>query len=192
MKITIRHVAMLLAILILSVGFGFAFDAVATAVEKSQYPLNGTYAEEIRAVAEEFAIPESVLWAVVRTESNFASNAVGSDGSIGLTQLTPDEFQMIQADILGEEESPSDLLYAPRTNLRAGSAYLSYLYRRYGVWFTVYAAYAVGCDTVDAWMRDPSNVNDHGTLVSIPDAAVAARVDATVKAQKMYSSLYFD
>ena len=192
MKLNLRHLSILLAILILAVGFGFAFDAVATAIEKGQYPLSTAYGDEIRNTAEEFALPEAVLWAVVRTESNFSSNTVGEDGSIGLMQLTPDEFHMIQAEILCEEEAPTDLLYAPRTNLRTGSAYLSYLYQRYGVWFTVYAAYAVGCDTVDAWMRDPDCVNDLGTLISIPDDAVAARVDATVKAQKMYSNLYFD
>jgi soluble lytic murein transglycosylase len=192
LKITIRHVSILLAILLLSVGFGFAFDAVATAIEKSQYPLNTAYGDEIRRTSEELALPEAVLWAVVHTESAFESNREGEDGSIGLMKLTPEEFHMIQTELLEEEPSPADLLYAPKTNLRAGGAYLSYLYQRYGVWYAVYAAYAVGCDTVDAWMQDEKNVNDHGTLISIPDASVAAHVDATVRAQRMYSNLYFD
>lgn len=192
MKINIRHVSILLAILLLSVAFGFAFDAVMTAIERNEYPIVDTYAEQIRATAEEFALPEAILWAVVRTESNFASNAVGDDGSIGLMQLTPDEFHMIQSELLGESTQETGLLYDPNTNLRIGGAYLSYLYQRYGVWYTVFAAYAAGCDAVDAWMRDERYVNDHGTLVAIPDAAVAAHVARTVEAHKLYTSLYFD
>ena len=192
MKINARHVSILLGILLLSIGFGFAFDAIALAVEKNQYPLNETYAEEIRTSAETYALPEAILWAVVRTESNFVSNAVGEDGSIGLMQLSPNEFHTIQSEILGAETQDAGLLYDPKTNLRVGSAYLSYLYQRYGVWYTVFAAYAAGCDAVDAWMRDSANVNDHGTLISIPDLAVAARVEQTMEAHGYYTSLYFD
>ncbi|MBQ8311159.1 MAG: lytic transglycosylase domain-containing protein [Clostridia bacterium] len=192
MKINIRHVSILLAILLLSFGFGFAFDAVATAIEKYDCPIVDTYAEQIRKTAEEFALPEAILWAVVRTESNFASNAVGEDGGIGLMQITPNEFHMIQTEILGKDAQESGLLYDPKTNLRIGGAYLSYLYQRYGVWYTVFAAYTAGCDTVDEWMRDDRYINDHGTLISIPDADIAAHVAHTMEAQEMYSNLYFD
>jgi len=191
-KINIRHVSILLAILLLSVGFGFAFDAIMTALEKNGHPIVVTYEDDVRATAEEFALPEAILWAVIRTESNFASNAVGEDGSIGLMQLTPDEFAMIQSEILEQTPQESGMLYDPKTNLRIGGAYLSYLYQRYGVWYTVFAAYAAGCDAVDAWMQDPACINDHGTLVAIPDANVAAHVARTVEAHKMYLNLYFE
>ena len=192
MKINIRHVSILLAILIASVGFGFAFDAIATAIEKNEYPIVDTYADQIRATAEEFAIPEAILWAVVRTESNFASNVVGDDGSIGLMQLTPEDLAMIQAEILEEPPQESGMLYDPKTNLRVGGAYLSYLYQRYGVWYTVFAAYAAGCDAVDDWMQDERYVNGHGTLIAIPDADVSAHVARTMNAHKLYTRLYFD
>lgn len=192
MKINIRHVAVFLAILLASIGFGFAFDGIATAIERSEHPIVDTYEAHVRATAEEFAIPESILWAVARTESNFASNAVGEDGSIGLMQITPEEFRMIQTEILGEDAQEAGLLYDPKTNLRIGGAYLSFLYQRYGVWYTVFAAYSAGCDTVDSWMRDERYVNANGTLISIPDASVAKRVEQTLDAHAFYTSLYFD
>lgn len=192
MKWNIRHWAILLALLIAAFGFGAAFDAVATAVDKHNYPLNETYADSIRANAQTFGIPEPVLWAMVRTQSNFASNAVGEDGRIGLMQLSPDEFAMIQNDILCEDVQNVGMLYDPETNLRCGAAYLSELFRRYGVWETVYAAYAVGTETVDTWLQNPEYVNEQGTFHRIPDASTASFVKAVTEARKQYTKLYFE
>ena len=90
MKFNARSFAIIAAILVLSIGFGFAFDGIATAIEKNQYPLSPRYAKDIREVAAEYGIPEVMIWAIVRTESNFSSNFEGEDGGIGLMQLTPD------------------------------------------------------------------------------------------------------
>lgn len=192
MKWNIRRVGILLSILAVSIGFGFAFDAIATIIEKHSYPLEPTYADSIRANADAFGIPEPVLWAMVRTQSHFASNAVGTDGRIGLMQLTPTEFAMIQSDLLGEEPQNEGMLYDPQTNLRCGAAYLSELYRRYGIWETVYAAYAVGSETVDAWLKEPAYVSEQGTLKQIPNASAAAFVREVSKAQELYTKLYFE
>ena len=191
MKINIRHVSILLAILLLSVAFGFAFDAVMTAIERNEHPIVDAYAEQIRATAEEFALPEAILWAVVRTESNFASNAVGEDGSIGLMQLTPQEFTMIQTDILKEAPEDAGRLYDPEKNLQCGAAYLSYLYERYGVWETVFAAFDAGIASVDAWLANPEYVTELGTLKKIPDAKTARFVRDVEKAHQLYTKLYF-
>ena len=57
MKFNARSFAIIAAILVLSIGFGFAFDGVATAIEKNRYPLSPRYAEDIREVAAEYGIP---------------------------------------------------------------------------------------------------------------------------------------
>ena len=191
MKLNARSFAIIAAILVLSIGFGFAFDGIATAVEKKQYPLSPRYADDIRRVATEYGIPEVILWATVCTESGFASNLEGKDGGIGLMQLTPDEFAMIQADILKEVPEDAGRLYDPQKNLACGAAYLSYLYERYGVWETVFAAFDAGTDAVDAWLANPEYVNDIGLLTTIPDAKTARFVRNVVKARELYIKLYF-
>ncbi len=191
MKLTFRRLILFLVILGLSVGFGFAFDAAAGALERRQYPMDSRYAALIRENADTHGIPEPILWAMVRTESDFASNAVGADGSIGLMQLAPEDFNRILSEILGEAPSEPGLLYDPETNLHCGSAYLSYLYRRYGVWETVYAAWHAGPSTVDAWLRDPDCVDELGRLQRIPDADTEAFAATVRKAVEMYTSLYF-
>ena len=191
MKLNARSFAMIAAILVLSIGFGFAFDGIATAIEKNQYPLFDRYANDIRKVATEYGVPEVILWATVCTESGFLSNLEGKDGGIGLMQLTPGEFAMIQADILKEPPEDSGRLYDPEKNLACGAAYLSYLYERYGVWETVFAAFDAGTDAVDAWLANPEYVSELGTLKSIPSPQTARFVKDVMKARELYMKLYF-
>ena len=191
MKLNARSFAIVAAILVLSIGFGFAFDGIATAIEKNQYPLSPRYANDIREVAAKYGIPEVILWATVRTESGFASNLEGKDGGIGLMQLTPAEFAMIQTEILGEAPEDAGRLYDPEKNLQCGAAYLSYLYERYGVWETVFAAFDAGTAAVDAWLLDPEFVNELGMLKNIPNPETARFVKDVMKARELYIKLYF-
>jgi hypothetical protein len=184
MKFNARSFAIIAAILVLSIGFGFAFDSVATAIEKKQYPLSPRYAKDIREVAEQYGVPEVIIWATVCTESGFASNLEGKNGGIGLMQLTPAEFAMIQTDVLGVTPEEAGRLYDPQKNLECGAAYLSYLYQRYGVWETVFAAFDAGTETVDAWLASPDYVNDLGMLKTIPDAKTARFVRDVMKARE--------
>ena len=191
MKFNARSFAIIAAILALSIGFGFAFDGIATAIEKSQYPLFERYENDIRAVSAEYGIPEAILWATVQTKSGFSSNYEGEDGGIGLMQLTPDEFAMIQSDILHVTPEDKGLLYDPQKNLQCGAAYLSYLYERYGVWETVFAAFDAGIESVDAWLANSEYVTELGTLKSIPEPQTARFVRNVMKAHELYIKLYF-
>lgn len=191
MKITYRRVIAFLILIALSVGFGFAFDGVATAIEKGKYPIVDRYATEIRGLADRFGIPEHILWAAVKCESDFVSNLVSESGEIGLMQLTPERFAQIGRDILKENALDPGMLYDPSTNLRYGAAYLSDLYRRYGVWDTVFAAYHAGEACVDAWLADPAHVSAQGRLQDIPDPDTVDYLDRMNSALKLYQRLYF-
>ena len=191
MKITYRHIIAFILLVAVSIGFGFAFDGVATAIEKHNHPLDERYANDIRAYAAEFAIPEHILWAVVRTESDFVSNRVSANGEIGLMQLTPERLSHICTDILKENAPDTGLLYDPSTNLRCGAAYLSDLYRQYGVWDTVYAAYSVGVEQVNEWLQNSAYVNEQGRLHSIPNQQVNDYIKAVNRAAELYHRLYF-
>ncbi len=191
MRFNLRSVLIIVLILALSVGFGFAFDGIATATERNRYPLHERYADDIRTQAKAYGVPEAIVWATVRTGSNFASNYEGANGGIGLMQLTPTQFSMIQTDILGENADDAGRLYDPQKNLQCGTAYLSYLYQRYGVWETVFAAYYAGADVVDGWMQDPAYMSELGTLKTIPDADAARFVKDVLHAHELYTRLYF-
>ena len=191
MKITSKHVGILCLILLLSIAFGFAFDAIATAVEKNRYPRPESLSDAIAEQANANALPEAIVWATVRCGSNFASNACSEDGKIGLMQLTPARFDWIRVELLGLEPTEEGLLYDPNTNLLSGCVWLSYLYEHYGVWDLVFAAYHAGTETVDAWLADPNLTDEHGILTQIPDKETASFIKEMQKTVHYYNKLYY-
>ena len=192
MKITLNRVLAFFLLIALSIGFGFAWDAAATAIERHRYPLQADLSVKISQYAEQYGIPEPVLWATVRNNSSFASNATSPDGAIGLTQLTPARFEWICLNLLDGEKKDEGMLFDPDTNLSAGCAYVSYLYDRYGVWDHVFAAYYTDPQTVDAWLADPQNLSNQGVLQKIPDRATARYVNDMKTAVEFYSKLYYE
>lgn len=193
MRLNIWRVTAFFLLIALSVGFGFAFDAAATALEKQRYPLVAEYSDLIRQNAEEYGIPEAIIWATVRNGSGFASNAQSADKSkIGLMQLTSEQFSFVYQNIFQTAVPDTGMLYHPETNLQCGVALLSYLYEHYGVWDLVYAAYYAGTDTVDAWLTDPAYITEQGILKKIPDRATAEYVSDMEQAVKTYGKLYYE
>lgn len=191
MKLTSRRVAVFFLLILLSVGFGFAFDGIATAIEKSKYSRPAAYREPIEQAAAEAGIPEAAVWALIRVESGFDSGGKNSDGGIGLFRLTPGQLETIYTEILHEAVPDAGMLYDPATNLRAGCAYLSALYGRYGMWEPVFAAWRAGTDRTDEWVMDPDCLNKQGRLTRIPDSAVAKFVSGVIKGKNMYTTLYY-
>lgn len=191
MKLNSRRVAVFFLLILVSVGFGFAFDGIATAIEHRKYPLPKDYRKAISEAAAEASIPEAAVLAVIRAESGFDSAGKNADGGIGLFRLTPERFEAVFTDILHETAPDTGMLYDPETNLRVGCAYLSYLFARYGMWEPVFAAWRAGTEQTDAWILNPDCLNKQGRLTKIPDSAVAKFVTGVTTAQKMYTKLYF-
>ena len=191
MKLTVWRVLAFFLLIALSVGFGFGFDAAATAIERHRYPTDAPLAASVTENAKTYGVPEPILWATVKCGSDFASNALSEDGRIGLTQLTPSQFSFICTELWEEDARDAGMLYDPATNLEAGSAYLSYLFARYGVWEHAFAAYFAGCDAVDAWLSEPERLNAQGVLTDIPDTATARYVKNLHKTAEMYTKLYY-
>ena len=192
MKITSRHVSIFCLILLLSIGFGFAFDAIAAAIEKHSYPRPESLADSVTAEAAKNGLPEAMLWATIRCGSNFASNARSEDGRIGLMQLTPAQFDTVRTTVLGLPVAEEGLLYDPDTNLSSGCAWLSYLYEHYGVWELTFAAYYTDVETVDGWLSDPTLVDENGILREIPDKETASYVKDVMRAVTYYNKLYYE
>ncbi|MBR2019084.1 MAG: lytic transglycosylase domain-containing protein [Clostridia bacterium] len=191
MRWNVQRVVALLLLLACSVGFGFAFDAVATFVEQRQHPRPTEWSVLIEENAARYGIPEMVLWAIVNEGSGFSSNATSKSGKIGLMQLSPAEFEQIALELFAIDSPDPRLLYDPATNLQYGTAWLSHLYETYGIWELAYAAYFAGADTVDGWLFDPSLLDEQGILKQIPDPETEAYVNRIQNAVELYRKLYY-
>lgn len=192
MKLNVWRVTAFLLLIALSVAFGFAYDAITTAVERQKHPRPTELSALVQDASEQYGIPEAIVWATVKENSDFASNAVSQNGRIGLMQLTPEQFAFISQEVLGKETPDVGLLYSPETNLNCGVAWLSYLYEHYGVWDLVFAAYHAGTDTVDAWLTSPKYTDENGVLTEIPDKTAASYVKSMNKAVDLYRKLYYE
>jgi hypothetical protein len=97
------------------------------------------YDDVIRRVADKHGVDPSLLWGVVKTESNFNPNAVSKAGAIGLGQLMPATAAQYGVD-------PHD----PEQNLEGAAQHLAYLTKRFnGDTQKALAAYNAGEGRVD-------------------------------------------
>lgn len=150
--------ATVLIILAISIAFGFLFDFIVTKIEYSLYPKPEEYVESVSKYALEYGVPEDLVWAVIKTESDFDPSAVSVDGAIGLMQMLPKTFTWLSNDIL-RDYYENGMLYHPDTNIKYGTYYLSRLYKQFGDWDTAVAAYNGGEGYVTEWMGDDGKLS---------------------------------
>ena len=79
------------------------------------------YSREIADAAARHAVPERLVWAVIRAESGFDPRAVSRQGARGLMQLMPETAAM-----LGVRDA-----FNPRENIDAGVRHLRALIERF-------------------------------------------------------------
>ena len=180
---TVNFGVVVLVILIISVILGFVADIAWTAIDRVIYKKPEEYTPYVEKYSKQYGVPESLVWAVIKTESGFDSSAESDVGAVGLMQLMPDTFNDITASRL-KEGLDVGMRYDPETNIRYGTYYLSYLYERYGDWDKVIAAYNWGLGNLDKWLADGHTVDD------IPVKETANYLKKVNKAKSKYEKLY--
>lgn len=185
-KKSLRISGVILAILTASVLAALLYQTIWDAVDRARYPRE--YSEYVTMYSDQYGVPEHVIYAVMKVESNFVSNAVSHAGAIGLMQLTPDTFSWVS--MLMKRSENSGMLYDPETNIEYGTYLLSYLYMRYNRWDTVFAAYNAGMSRVDQWLENPEYTDGDGRLKNIPFEETDKYVDRVNDAIRVYKRLY--
>jgi len=116
-----------------------------TTVSQKFYATN-KYDHFISDAAKQTGVDSRLLKAMIKAESDFDPRAVSRKGAMGLMQIMPENFKMLNL------ENPFD----PWQNIRAGATYFQKLYERFnGKLALSLAAYNAGPTAVDRYKRIP-------------------------------------
>jgi len=184
-KALLRSISVVL-IIGLSLICGLVYSKICEKLEYKAHPLE--FSETVSKYSEKFGVPEIIVYSVIKTESNFQSNAVSSAGAVGLMQIMPTTCEWI-AGKLGENYEFA-LMYDPDTNIRYGTYLISFLKLRYGNWDTVFAAYNAGLGRVDGWLENEEYSSGNGVLHTIPFKETREYIEKINDARAVYKRLY--
>jgi len=183
-----KKIFCILSVFLVALVFGIIFSSIYNTFLLETYPRK--YSEQVSAMSFEYNVPEAIIYAVIKTESDFDKNAVSSAGAIGLMQIMPSTFEWLTNDVL-KENLPIKALNDPNVNIKYGVAMLSRLYKYYGNWETTFAAYNAGMGNVNKWLDDRSVSDRFGNLKNIPFEETRRYVEKVTNTIKVYNKLYY-
>ena len=151
------------------------------------------YPREHRAAVEQWAaeydLPRSLVYAVIKTESDFDPEANSLKDARGLMQILHSTGSWA-AENLELEDYTESSLYDVDTNIRIGCWYLARLYKQFGSLSVALAAYNAGEGNVTRWLAQPEYSDDGKTLKEIPYPETADYVETVLVRQTIYEKLY--
>ena len=116
-----------------------------TSVSGKFYATN-KYDHFISDAAEQTGVDSHLLKAMIKAESDFDPRAISRKGAMGLMQIMPENFKMLDL------QNPFD----PWENIKAGARYFQQLYKRFnGQLALSLAAYNAGPTAVDYYKTIP-------------------------------------
>lgn len=116
-----------------------------TTLSRKFYATN-KYDRLISDASAQTGIDSRLLKAMIKAESDFNPRAISKKGAMGLMQIMPENFKMLDL------QNPFD----PWQNIRAGARYFQQLYERFnGKLALSLAAYNAGPTAVDRYKRIP-------------------------------------
>ena len=192
MKRSTKITLTVITVIVSAVLLGFVYDALMTVSEKHSHPKK--YENEISELSKEYGVPEHVIYAVIKVESNFDPSSVSDKGAYGLMQITPASYNHMTG-----ANADGDTLAAltDAQNIEIGTKYLAWLYLQFENWDTVYAAYnagigrLIGTEDELGWLEDPEYSDDGKTLKYIPFAETRNYVRSVKAASDTYLRLYY-
>jgi len=95
--------------------------ATAKSSPRQARPNDREYSRVIAEASARYAVPERLIWAVIRVESGFDNRAVSRKGALGLMQLMPTTARM-----LGVRN-----VFDPRENIHGGTRHLRAMMERF-------------------------------------------------------------
>ena len=149
------------------------------------------YEEYVEKYSKQYNVDENLVYAVIKAESNFNSNAKSSKDAIGLMQLIESTAQEIckKTDLQLSNEKLKEKLLEPEVNINIGTKYLSILIEKYKSIEVAVTAYNAGIGTVDNWIEKGIIKADSSDIENIPYKETNNYVRKILRDYKIYSNL---
>lgn len=173
---------LLVAIMIMSSGYTQKY------LMKKVYPIE--YPEYVSSASTKYGVEESLIYAVIKAESNFYCDAESRVGAKGLMQIMPNTFIWLQNQT---DDNYMDETYLddPKINIDYGTHLLSILLHKYDSDRIAICAYNAGMGVVDKWLLNEEYSYDGKTLSYIPYPETRFYVDEVISGRERYRNLYF-
>ena len=155
---------------------------------KCMYPIK--YEEYVNEASAKYKVKRSLIYAVIKCESNFDENAHSHANAQGLMQITKETFEWL--NLYEKEKYDSSLIKNPRINILRGTLLISVLKKIYSNPDSCLCAYNAGVATVDRWLGDKSFSKDGKHLSKIPYPETEVYLKKVKHAEKMYNKIYFE
>ena len=154
------------------------------------YPIK--YENFIDLYSKEYNVDKFLIYSLIKTESNFNSDAISSKNAIGLMQLMCDTAK----DILKtnnmelQDNEINEKLIQPEFNINLGTKYLSMLLEKYKNNELALTAYNAGIGNVDKWIEQ-GIINNEGTNIeNVPYKETNNYVRKILRDYEIYKNLY--
>ena len=176
----------IIAILIIVVFLGIFKNKILKII----YPK--TYKEIVSVYSEKYNVEENLVFALIKAESNFNSEAVSHRDAIGVMQIMEETAKDVanKNSIKIENENIKQELLKIDNNINIGTKYLSTLLEKYKNKEIAVAAYTAGIGTVDGWIQKEIIKSDGSDIENIPYKETNNYVRKILRNYKLYEELY--
>ena len=181
-----KYLTTLLIITIVTVASVFG----GTFIAKQMYP--DKYRATIELNCAMYNVPESLVFAVIRTESRFDTGAISKANAKGLMQITNETFDWIRFKMDDNSEIYYNDIFDADTNIKYGVYMLKLMYDEFGNWDYALAAYNAGRSRVKQWL-DMEEISPDGKLdiQKIPYGETRRYVEKVRTSERIYKTLYY-
>ncbi len=108
------------------------------------------YKTEIEYYCKIYGVDKHLVYAIIKTESNYNESAVSSKGAIGIMQIMPETASFIAEKLKFTREYN---LLDYKTSIEFGVYYLSYLKGKFKNEYEIICAYNAGEGRVLSWLK---------------------------------------
>lgn len=142
----------------------------------------------VRKVSKKYRLPESLLYAIMKTESGFLQNATSNRGAIGPMQMMPfvAEDLAMRLNIPGFD---SERLKEPEVAIELGALFMATLMRQFADHHLALAAYNAGPHQVQKWLDEFGHLPTELFIERIPYKQTRKYVKQVLHTESLYHAM---